>query len=320
MKNLMIPLALIKILADGKFHSGEHIGQQLEMSRAAINKHIQTLRSWGLDIYTVTGKGYRIGQPLQLLDQQKISSILHLPQIDVLTIIDSTNQYLLNRIDKLSSGYACVAEYQYAGRGRRGRKWFSPFGSNLYLSMFWKLEQGPAATMGLSLVVGIVMAETLQRLGANNIKVKWPNDLYVKNRKLAGILIELTGKTGDCANVVIGTGINLSMQNPDNTIVDQQWVNLEEVIRDPFDRNILVAELINSLRDNLVIFESEGLQPFLTRWNSIDNFIDKPVKLIIGDKVIRGIERGIDIQGGLLLEQNGEIKSYIGGEISLRSE
>lgn len=320
MKNLMIPLALIKTLADGKFHSGEHIGQQLDMSRAAINKHIQTLRSWGLDIYTVTGKGYRIGRPLQLLDQQKISSILHLPQVDVLTIIDSTNQYLLNHIDKLSSGYACVAEYQYAGRGRRGRQWFSPFGSNLYLSMFWKLEQGPAATMGLSLVVGIVMAETLMRLGAKNIKVKWPNDLYVTNRKLAGILIELTGKTGDCANVVIGTGINLSMQNPDNTIVDQQWVNLEEVIREPFDRNILVAELINSLRDNLVIFESEGLKPFLARWNSIDNFIDKPVKLIIGDKVIRGIERGIDIQGGLLLEQNGEIKSYIGGEISLRAE
>ncbi len=319
MKSMMTPLALIKILADGEFHSGEHIGQQLNMSRAAINKHIQTLRNWGLDIYTVTGKGYRIGQALQLLEQQKILALLQFPQIDVLTVIDSTNQYLLNHIDELTSGYACVAEYQQAGRGRRGRHWFSPFGSNLYLSLYWKLEQGPAAAMGLSLVVGIVMAETLYRLGAEDIKVKWPNDLYVNNRKLAGILIELTGKTGDCANVVIGTGINLAMQNPDNNVVDQKWINLEEVMAKPIERNILVAELVNALRENLRIFESTGLQPFLERWHSIDNFINKPVRLLIGDKVIYGIERGIDIQGGLLLEHDGEIKSYIGGEISLRA-
>lgn len=124
----------------------------------------------------------------------------------MLPVIDSTNQYLLDRIGELKSGDACVAEYQQAGRGRRGRKWFSPFGANLYLSMFWRLEQGPAAAIGLSLVIGIVMAEVLRKLGADKVRVKWPNDLYLQDRKLAGILVELTGKTGDAAQIVIGPG------------------------------------------------------------------------------------------------------------------
>ena len=156
MKDITVPLQLISILADGEFHSGEQLGTAMGMSRAAINKHIQTVRDWGVDIFTVPGKGYSLPYPIQLLNEEKILALLPAGQVRVLPVIDSTNQYLMDRIGELSSGDACVAEYQQAGRGRRGRKWFSPFGSNLYLSMYWKLEQGPAAAMGLSLVIGIV--------------------------------------------------------------------------------------------------------------------------------------------------------------------
>ena len=210
-----------------------------------------------------------------------------------------------------------MAEYQQAGRGRRGRKWFSPFGSNLYLSMYWKLDQGPAAAMGLSLVIGIVMAEVMQRLGAADVRVKWPNDLYLKDRKLAGILVELTGKTGDAAHLVIGAGINLRMREPAADIINQGWINLQEAGID-IDRNELTVTLLKDLRAALRQFELDGLAPFITRWRNIDNFLDRPVKLLIGDKEIHGIERGIDQQGALLLEIDGEIKTYIGGEISLR--
>ncbi|WP_200793295.1 biotin--[acetyl-CoA-carboxylase] ligase, partial [Klebsiella variicola] len=121
-----------------------------------INKHIQTLRDWGVDAFTVPGKGYSLPEPIHLLDEKKISQEIDHGRVTVLPVIDSTNQYLLDRLDELTSGDACVAEYQQAGRGRRGRKWFSPFGANLYLSMYWRLEQGPAAAIGLSLVIGIV--------------------------------------------------------------------------------------------------------------------------------------------------------------------
>jgi birA, biotin-[acetyl-CoA-carboxylase] ligase region/BirA biotin operon repressor domain len=318
MKDTTVPLTLISILSDGDFHSGEQLGEQLGMSRAAINKHIQTLRDWGIDVFTVPGKGYSLPEPIQLLDAERIQREVEYGNVAVLPVIDSTNQYLLERFSELQSGDACVAEYQQAGRGRRGRKWFSPFGANLYLSMYWRLEQGPAAAIGLSLVIGIIMAEVLQSLGADKVRVKWPNDLYLNDRKLAGILVELTGKTGDAAQIVIGAGVNLTMRRVENDVVNQGWINLQEA-GISIDRNTLAVRLIKELRDALDLFEQEGLAPYLSRWEKLDNFIHRPVKLIIGDKEIFGISRGIDTQGALLLEQDGVIKPWVGGEISLRS-
>ncbi|NIG36731.1 MULTISPECIES: bifunctional biotin--[acetyl-CoA-carboxylase] ligase/biotin operon repressor BirA [Pantoea] len=317
MKDQSVPLKLVALLADGEFHSGEQLGEALGMSRAAVNKHIQTLKSWGLDVYTVTGKGYSLPAPIQLLNEEAILAHLHQADLAVIPVIDSTNQYLLDRMDQLNSGYACIAEYQQAGRGRRGRKWFSPFGANLYMSMYWRLEQGPAAAMGLSLVIGIVMAEVIQSLGAADVRVKWPNDLYLQDRKLAGILVELTGKTGDAAQIVMGAGINLVMRGEGTAEINQGWINLQEAGIE-INRNELAARLINRLREALPLFERDGLAPFVGRWEALDNFIHRPVKLLIGDREVHGIARGIDKQGGLLLEQDGEIKSWVGGEISLR--
>ncbi|MTH48898.1 bifunctional biotin--[acetyl-CoA-carboxylase] ligase/biotin operon repressor BirA [Intestinirhabdus alba] len=317
MKDNTVPLTLMSLLADGDFHSGEQLGERLGMSRAAINKHIQTLREWGVDVFTVPGKGYSLPEPVQLLDASRILEQLGGEGVTVLSVIDSTNQYLLDRIGQLKSGDACVAEYQQAGRGRRGRKWFSPFGANLYLSMFWRLEQGPAAAMGLSLVIGIVMAEVLRELGADRVRVKWPNDLYLQDKKLAGILVELTGKTGDAAQIVIGAGINMAMRRVEEDMVTQGWINLQEA-GVFLDRNTLAAKLIHELRAALQLFEQEGLAPWLSRWEKLDNFIHRPVKLIVGDKEITGISRGIDAQGALLLEQDGVVKPWLGGEISLR--
>ncbi|MGQ8819588.1 bifunctional biotin--[acetyl-CoA-carboxylase] ligase/biotin operon repressor BirA [Serratia sp. NA_13] len=318
MKDTKVPLKLISILADGDFHSGEHLGELLGMSRAAINKHIQTIREWGLDVFTVPGKGYSLPSPIQLLDVERILNQLVDKRVTVLPVVDSTNQYLLDRITELQSGDACIAEYQQAGRGRRGRQWISPFGANLYLSMFWRLDQGPAAAMGLSLVIGIVMAEVLKDLGAQDVRVKWPNDLYLNDRKLAGILVELTGKTGDAAQLVIGAGINLAMRETNANTINQGWINLQEAGIN-IDRNELVATLLNELRQSLPQFEIDGLAPFIARWRALDNFIDRPVKLLIGEQQIFGIARGIDQQGALLLDQDGVIKPFIGGEISLRS-
>lgn len=317
MRDNTVPLTLIGILADGEFHSGEQLGEQLGMSRAAINKHIQTLRDWGIDVFTVPGKGYSLPEPIQLLDEAFILSQISEGTVNVLPVIGSTNQYLLERFDKLKSGDTCIAEYQQAGRGRRGRQWFSPFGTNLYLSMYWRLEQGPAAAIGLSLVIGIVIAEVLQRLGAHDVRVKWPNDLYLNDKKLAGILVELTGKTGDAAQIVMGVGINLAMKSVVSEVVNQGWINLQQVGLN-IDRNQLAVSLIKELRQALIHFEREGLTPFLSRWKLLDNYINRPVKLIIGEREVLGIARGINEQGGLLLEQEGIIKAWVGGEISLR--
>ncbi|MEX0448019.1 bifunctional biotin--[acetyl-CoA-carboxylase] ligase/biotin operon repressor BirA [Xenorhabdus sp. SGI246] len=317
MKDISIPLKLINVLSDGETHSGQQLGQELGMSRAGINKHIQTIREWGVEILTIPGKGYRFPAPMNLLSKEMIEIYLPNNGIEVIPVIDSTNQYFLDKLEELTSGDSCVAEYQYAGRGRRGRQWVSAFGRNLYLSMFWRLEQGPAAAIGLSLIVGIVIAEVLNRQGAERVKVKWPNDLYLDDKKLAGILVELMGKTGDAAQIVIGIGMNISMSSEQQKLINQRSINLQQA-GVTIERNKLVAEIVIELKKALVQFENEGLLPFISRWFKLDNFMDRPVKLIIGDQEIYGISRGIDQQGALLLDIDGVITPYIGGEISLR--
>lgn len=322
MKEISIPLQLVDILSDAQLHSGEQLGDKLGMTRAAINKHIKTLRSWGLNIQTVTGKGYKLPYQMNLLNRETIKKQIDDVNIIVEPVIDSTNQYMLERIPNLKSGDTCLAEYQSAGRGRRGRQWISPFGCNLYLSMYWKLEQGPAAAIGLSLVVGIVIAETLNKLGSNKVKVKWPNDLYMNDKKLAGILVELTGKTGDAAHIIIGIGINIGMDKnnvEDNKAINQSWASLIDEVND-IERNELSVNIIQTLRTALVLFEKAGLKPFIERWFKLDNFFNRKIKLLIGNDIVVGVERGINEQGALLLQkENGEIVPYIGGEISLRS-
>lgn len=305
-------LALIKLLADGQFHSGEKLGETLGMSRAAISKHIKVLQQWGIDVFRVQGKGYCLAAPLDLLDENALSQQLNTPGFELIPVIDSTNQYLLDRVGQLPSGSACLAEYQQAGRGRRGRTWFSPFGANLYLSMYWRLDAGMAAAMGLSLVVGVAMAETLQKLGADGVKVKWPNDLYWDDKKLAGILVEMTGQAGDAAHLVIGMGLNVSM--PDTDEVDQRWANLQDACQPLPDKSTLAAALINGITDALVDYEACGMAGFISRWEKVDNFKDRAVKLLLGERVVRGISRGINEQGALLLETESGITPYLGGD------
>lgn len=141
--------------------------------------------------------------------------------------------------------------------------------------MYWRLEQGPAAAVGLSLVIGIVIAEVLQSLGADKVRVKWPNDLYLQDRKLSGILVELTGKTGDAAQIVSGAGINLAMRHVESDVVNQGWISLQEA-GVSIDRNTLAARLIKELRAGLQLFEQDGLAPYLTRWEKLVNFLKPP--------------------------------------------
>lgn len=310
------PLKIVQWLASGEAYSGEQLGKLLGMSRVAVFKHIQTLRGWGIDVCAVSGRGYRLLSPLKLLNKAQLQAALPAHSIHLMPIIGSTNQYLLDRIADLSPGELCLSEYQTAGRGRRGRRWFSPFGVNFYYSMYWRLKPS-ANVMGLSLVIGIVVAELLRDQGAANVKVKWPNDIYIDGKKLAGILVELCGGHRDGMHVVMGIGINLAMTQADQEMVTQAWSSLADF---DIDRNTLVIALTQRLIEAIVQFEASGLAPFLSRWFALDYFLDHPVKLFVGDEVIRGISRGINEKGELLLEQAGQLSSFMSGDISLRGD
>ncbi|WP_394293514.1 bifunctional biotin--[acetyl-CoA-carboxylase] ligase/biotin operon repressor BirA [Aeromonas rivipollensis] len=309
---------LITLLSDGQFHSGEQLGEQLGISRAAVSKHMSALKELGLDLFSLTGKGYRLAVPMALYDQVQLQALAPMAPVHCFSVIDSTNQYLFERVNQLSAGESCLAECQTAGRGRRGKPWVSPFGCQLILSMYWRLEQGMAAAMGLSLAVGVAVVEALESLGYPGVELKWPNDLYYQGRKLAGILVEMSGSAGASCHLVIGIGLNLAMPSLQGEKIDQAWSELRQVQPELVDRNQLAACVLLHLQAAMQTFEQSGLASFVGSWNRLDYFAGQPVKLLMGEQVIRGIARGIDDRGALRLETDEGVKLYLGGEISLR--
>jgi len=327
----MIQKVLIQALSSGEFVSGQSLGETLGVSRTAVSKHVKTLIEMGLDIYSVTGKGYKLAQPLTLLSQDKISTYLiklnKANKVEVHTIIDSTNSYLMQHLsshnndgnESLKQGQVCVAEYQKAGRGRRGRQWISPFGSHLYLSLYWQLEQGMSAAMGLSLVTALAVSDAIKELYSLEVELKWPNDIYLNCVKLAGILIELEGQVSGPSDSVIGIGLNLEMPEKSADKIDQPWTDLQSHTDITIDRNQLCAAIISCLMDRLKLHQEEGLAVMIDEWHQQDVYLNKAVQLITGDRITKGICRGINNQGALQLEVDGVIKPIYGGEVSLRA-
>lgn len=316
---------LIKALANGEFVSGQDLGDQLDISRTAISNHIKALTEMGLDIYSVTGKGYKLSQPISLLSHSKIIKAwpehTSIPEIEVHSLIDSTNSYLLRRLpNQLSQGQVCLAEFQSAGRGRRGRQWISPFGSQIYLSLYWHLEQGLSAAMGLSLVAALAVSEAIFALTNIQVQLKWPNDIYLDGVKLAGILIDLEGQALEPSHSIIGIGLNLNMPAQAATQIDQKWTDLQSHSSKDIDRNALCTQLIYRLLRRLARYQKEGLAGMLDEWHAQDFYINKRVKLLTGERITKGICRGVNNQGALLLEVDGQVKPIYGGEVSLRGD
>lgn len=312
---------LLLILADNQFHSGEALGLKLGTSRATISNHIKILTTLGLDIYSVTGKGYRLAQPLNLLILEKIKQALppsYVAEIEVLNVIGSTNQYIKDKLALIENGHCCLAEAQTAGRGRHGRKWVSPYAASLYLSMYWSFAGGYAVLGGLSLAVGVAIVNALEQCGVPDVQLKWPNDIYAQGKKLAGVLIEVEGQMGAECQTVVGIGLNVSLPNKVDEIT-QPWTDLTSLCEQPVDRNKMASALINELYKSLILFENSGLNGFIEQWRALDIYANKPVKLIIGQKVITGISRGIDATGAILLENEQGLRAFHGGEISVRS-
>lgn len=323
-QSLAFQRQLILQLADGKLYSGETLAAAAGISRAAIAKHIHQLQQFGLDIYSIKGQGYRLAAPLQLLDALQIKHYQQagMPGILLQHVTDSTNSQLMKKLQdgqKLAKGAVLVAEAQTAGRGRRGNSWFSPFGSNLYYSMYWQLEQGIQAAMGLSLVIGIAVAEVLEQQYQLAVSLKWPNDIYLQQQKLAGILIELVGQSHAQCDLVIGLGLNIRMPETARAEIDQAWTDLQQHVSEPVNRNQLIALLQQNIVKHLQQFELSGFAPFVAEFNRRDHYIGRMVCLSSGERRIIGRCAGVDPQGGLLLEQDGQCQSYYGGELSLRS-
>ncbi len=243
--------------------------------------------------------------------QEKIELELHQQ-------LDSTNSHLLKQTpsEKIC---VCLAETQTMGRGRYGRSWLSPKGCSIYLSLAHLMNKEISKLSGFSLMVGIILAETLQTYCADQITVKWPNDLLVNEKKLSGILIEISTQNNGCCRVVTGIGVNVAMSVAQLDTIPQPAISLKQcnpVKR--LSRNNIIADLLVNLLQAIDRFTKSGFAIFRTRWNERDLWLNQLVELQIGNKSISGIHRGVDKFGALLLEHQGKLSSWNSGEVSLR--
>lgn len=312
-------LKLLKLLKDGRFHSGEALGAALGVSRSAVWKQLQLLESeLNLTVYKVRGRGYRLSTPLLLLDAESIaqaSAGISWPVL-IHDEIDSTNAEALRLIAAgQAAPFLVLAERQTAGRGRRGRSWVSPFAENLYFSLVLRIEGGMRQLEGLSLVVGLAVRQALLSIGVASAGLKWPNDVLVDDRKIAGILLELVGDPADVCHVVLGIGINVNMREAE---VDQAWTSVSLETGQMSDRNTLAALLCDNLERYLARHREKGFSSMREEWEVAHLWQGRAVSLVAGVNSIDGVVVGIDGQGALRLQVAGVEKSFSGGELSLR--
>lgn len=314
-------LALLDHLADGQWHSGETLATVFGIGRAALAKRIDRLQDWQLAVESRQGLGYRLAAPLERLDATRLAAAVPGLRLSVLPVTDSTNSRLLDA-DPARDPQALLAEFQTAGRGRRGRAWSSPFGANLYLSVAWSFAAWPPQLTALPLAVGIACARAIRALGLPELRLKWPNDLLVDGRKLGGILLEHRGEGGGGCRVVIGVGVNVRMAGEHARDIAQPWINLDEALAarglPAASRNELAQALLRELESMLRAYATQGFEPLAEQWQELDLLYRRPVRVQFGDRTLDGVAQGIDGQGALIVDAAGQRHVLNAGDVSLR--
>lgn len=313
---------LLQRLIDGPA-TGDALARDTGLTRAAMWKRIEALRAGGVRIDAQAGRGYALADAVELLDAHLIRARMQdaaaLSSLDVAWTLDSTNSELLRRPAPERGVEVLLAEQQTGGRGRRGRQWASPIASNLYLSLSRQFSGGLARLAGLSLVVGVAVAEALRQAGYAAVGVKWPNDLLAHDRKLGGILVEGGGEHGGPVRAVIGMGVNVRMPAPVGATIDQAWTDLASLAEGAPSRNTLAARLLDALLPALDQFDRDGLSPFRARYAALDALAGRAVTVHGSQGDEQGVADGIGDDGALRVRMGEAVKYVHAGEVSVRT-
>lgn len=317
---------LLNLLADGEFHSGELLAGQLGVSRASVFNALTQVASCEVVLQRIRGRGYRLARPWQRLERDEVLRWLGKEagqfDIEILPQATSSNALLLQRAKPdVASGGApggsvLAVELQTAGRGRRGRAWHSSLGTALTFSLLWRFACGLNALSGLSLAVGVALVRAVERLGAQGVLLKWPNDILTAQGKLGGVLIEAQGDMlGPCA-VVIGIGLNCTLPEELLRRIDQPACALDEVCSVLPSRSQLLAIVLQELADVLRQFEQGGFVPLRKEWERYHIHQNSPIRLRMADgRAVKGIARGVSDNGELRVETTRGVRNLNSGEI-----
>ena len=316
-------LDVVRAFSHEQFRSGEEVARGLRISRASVHNAVHEAESLGLRIQAVRGRGYRLAHPVTWLDAVWLGkSMMPLGvHIQLLPVLDSTNAQLMRQAQAGAAHKSLLAaEWQSKGRGRRGRTWLTGLGGGLMFSLLWRFNRSAGELSGLSLVVGLGLAQALRDLGLARASVKWPNDILVDGAKLAGVLIELTGDMLGPNAAIIGVGINVLGVASQGFELGQAVTDLSEHLPvGRLDRNDLLLKVVSRLSGLLTRFDVEGFAPFLRDWEAMHAHQGQTVYLFtaMGER-IAGQAIGVDEDGALLLATQAGLRRFHSGEVSLR--
>jgi BirA family biotin operon repressor/biotin-[acetyl-CoA-carboxylase] ligase len=326
---------VFKALADGAVHSGEQLAASQGVTRSAVWKAVGALQALGVAVEAAPNRGYRLAAPIVPLDAGQISALLA-PEVRarlrhgaVAWSLASTNSALLAPATQAARAAPPVgqfdflaAEYQSAGRGRNARQWFAPPGGALCLSMGWSFPSLPKAASALSLAVGVCALRALAAIAPLAVRLKWPNDLVVEDRKLGGVLMELRAEGSGPAYVVIGIGINCALGADVTRRVQATGaapVDLAALGVPCCDRNRLAALLLDHCVRGVLEFEQAGLAAFAAAWTAADALAGRVVAVRLSDGEFVGHARGIDADGALCVHGSDALRRFNSGEVSVRA-
>lgn len=311
---------IIKLLrAGGDFTSGQRLSASLGVSRTAVWKHIKALRKMGYAIEASPSKGYRLleARPFNGVELQSLlAGRLFGREVHFFDSLDSTNVKAFDLARRgAPEGAVVIADTQTKGKGRIGRRWESPAGTNLYLSIILRPNVAPQGAQGLTFVAAVAAAEAVHARGLKPA-VKWPNDILIGGRKTAGILLEMDSEPDRVHFVIMGVGVNLNVEKgmfPE--YIRETATSLMEEAGSSVDRAAFTAELLSSMEKWYGVYLSEGFVPVLEAWKGYFKSTDKPVKVTFFDKTVTGVCRGVDDSGALLLEREGRVERVISGDV-----
>lgn len=317
---------MLALLASGAAVSGPELARQLGISRSAVSARIARWRRTGLEIERGP-VGYCLRRPLRpvgpgrVLNRLRVAVRRRVGLLECHWQLDSTSSELARRAAQLPDLAFVFAEWQHAGRGRRGRGWLSPPATNIQLSCLKQYATGFRVLSGLSLVAGMAAARALSDCGVRGIALKWPNDLVHADAKLGGILVELGGDaTGSC-HAIIGVGINVYVPDAMRAALARPCVDLAQLCHGGSEpsREALTAVLMARLVEALDGFDRCGFAGFAEEWARYDALAGRPVRVEGAQGTLDGVAAGVDPDGALLVRCGDGMHRVDGSEVTVRS-
>jgi BirA family biotin operon repressor/biotin-[acetyl-CoA-carboxylase] ligase len=314
---------LLAALEGQGWQSGSAIARRMGMSRAAVWKRIERLRERGYGIEASAGRGYRLVRGSDRLLPDEIARHYHPKTFRGALVhqetIDSTNRLAAELARQgADEGTVVLAEQQTAGRGRLGRSWVSPSRLNLYASIVLRPAMPPLEVPRLTLVAGIAVAEAIAATVPLRAEIKWPNDVLLGGRKVAGVLTELEAETERVRFVIVGIGVNLNAARSDfPPELQSKATSLLLASGAPVDRAAFAGRLLGALDGLYATFLRGGFAALRPRYEELHCLTGRRVT-IEGKPPVAGTVRGIDDSGALLVESAGTVQRVISGEVTLR--